>query len=498
MFRPRRGADGCGATNCKSESVPETVGQALDRFMRGREQLNPKDLSDYRAVADLIRHHLGHRSIQELRRVDLLPIKSEITSLPRNARKRYPGVSLLEAIRRARSAGVPTIDPVTQKAHLSRVSAFFRWVWKEGLTETHLAEHLAHDIVAERRRRSSFTSDEIRQVFAGHERYREANPAYYWVTLLALFTGARLNELAQLAADDVAKLGGVPVILIRATKPWQSLKTATSERTIPIHPCLLALGWPPFVDAPGRRPDNEQLFPELLPNVRGSMGDRIGKRFGRHLTSLGLAARTFHSLRHSYADLCRSAGIPDAHTRALLGHADPTMTGNYGTGPSITSLKASVGRSRSSFGPPRPAESQLASLSRCLPLHVAVSASARATGFKYLTNNLHSCSPNIGGVCQLFINKSPKVSKKLLISSDYMQILIVPVASIRAAGAILCTGARKSCVFALRASASWPVVRVCGCHATWGREACERFLLRVFVKRDQVSNDCRLRFPFDR
>jgi integrase len=79
-----------------------------------------------------------------------------------------------------------------------------------------------------------------------------AGEASYWLPLLALYTGARLEELAQLAPGDVRETPYTDASGARRTC-WtisitdigegQEVKTASSRRRVPVHPDLIALGF---------------------------------------------------------------------------------------------------------------------------------------------------------------------------------------------------------------------------------------------------------------
>jgi integrase len=63
--------------------------------------------------------------------------------------------------------------------------------------------------------------------------------AAYWLPLLALYSGARLNELAPLCADDIkldGASGGHFTNVIEDEDQGRRLKTETSIRAVPIHP----------------------------------------------------------------------------------------------------------------------------------------------------------------------------------------------------------------------------------------------------------------------
>lgn len=66
-------------------------------------------------------------------------------------------------------------------------------------------------------------------------------PFKYWVPLLGLYTGARINELAQLFLVDFQAQGDVQVISINDDGEGKRLKTKASKRLVPIHPELVRL-----------------------------------------------------------------------------------------------------------------------------------------------------------------------------------------------------------------------------------------------------------------
>jgi integrase len=91
--------------------------------------------------------------------------------------------------------------------------------------------------------------------------------AAFWLPLLALFAGARLNELASLRASDVAhnEIIGTQCIFIKAEKrSGKRLKTEQSERFVPLHPQLIATGFLGYVSEQiAKRGANAWLFPKV-------------------------------------------------------------------------------------------------------------------------------------------------------------------------------------------------------------------------------------------
>ncbi|HKR44038.1 MAG TPA: site-specific integrase [Paraburkholderia sp.] len=164
-----------------------------------------------------------------------------------------------------------------------------------------------------------------------------AGEAAYWLPLLALYTGARLEELAQLAPGDVHEAtymdaGGTErstwIIRISDIGEGQAVKTATSRRRVPVHPDLIALGFISYaqsINAP-------RLFPLLKIDTDGREGGLFGKWFGKHIRKLGISDRrmVFHSFRHLLKHTMRECGITEEVSDAITGHASGSVGRRYG------------------------------------------------------------------------------------------------------------------------------------------------------------------------
>ncbi len=162
--------------------------------------------------------------------------------------------------------------------------------------------------------------------------------AAYWLPLLALFSGARLNELAPMCANDV-KLdpsSGVHFMtVVEDDETGRSVKTENSLRAIPIHPELCRIGFLKFVDH-RRKADGQRarLFPDIRQNSKGNYGAAFSQWFGRYKQSLGIDNKSsvFHSFRHGFKDVLRAAGVNEDINDALTGHSGGnTVARGYGS-----------------------------------------------------------------------------------------------------------------------------------------------------------------------
>jgi integrase len=72
----------------------------------------------------------------------------------------------------------------------------------------------------------------------------EADPVKRWLPLLGAYSGARLSEICQLRVQDITEVNGIWCMKIL---PEAGLKTAGSERVVPLHPAVIEAGFLQFV-----------------------------------------------------------------------------------------------------------------------------------------------------------------------------------------------------------------------------------------------------------
>lgn len=171
----------------------------------------------------------------------------------------------------------------------------------------------------------------------GHHPVGGGGPATYWMPLLALYTGARLEELAQLSPDDIQQATYVDasgaqqsawIIRISDIGEGQEVKTATSRRRVPVHADLISLG---FIDY-AQSVTGARLFPLLKMDSDGREGGLFGKWFGKQIRKLGILDRrmVFHSFRHLLKHTMRECGISEEVSDAITGHTSGSVGRRYG------------------------------------------------------------------------------------------------------------------------------------------------------------------------
>ena len=167
---------------------------------------------------------------------------------------------------------------------------------------------------------------------------RKQDPHKLWIPLIALYSGMRQGEICQLFCDDIMTVDGIPCFRIRTCEARrQGVKTEQSQRTIPIHPVLLNLGFLEFIESRRRlrydrpwqnvRSSAVEYYAQL--DTYGHLFEKWYNRTFRRDVILDEKLRKqkpFHSLRHTFINWffqsVPSQSRDNAAVKGLVGHLE--------------------------------------------------------------------------------------------------------------------------------------------------------------------------------
>lgn len=146
--------------------------------------------------------------------------------------------------------------------------------------------------------------------------------SWYWVPMIAWYTGMRLDEISSLELEEIEFENGHWQIQVKPNS-LRGLKTDSSKRVMPVASELLRLGFDKYVAA--LKAANEWLlFPELLPESGiGTLGDAFYKTRWTHLAKklpFLVKGQANHSFRHTAIDAMKAAGISSEIRADFAGH----------------------------------------------------------------------------------------------------------------------------------------------------------------------------------
>ena len=215
------------------------------------------------------------------------------------------------------------ISTTTVKKYLRSFREFLTYAQRKGYVNLALNVQLEIPSRDTKESYDSFTKAELKQIFNPETYpYREDEQfAFrYFIPIMALYSGARLNELCQLHVDDIQKEDNIYYMKITDEGKDQHLKNKSSKRIIPIHPKVIEMGFEEYyLSVKAKR--KELLFYQLIYSPVDYYISKMSKWFARYLDKLGIKTKrkVFHSFRHTVKPELRDAGVGQEYQNALCG-----------------------------------------------------------------------------------------------------------------------------------------------------------------------------------
>ena len=318
------------------------------RENKRREQTINETIETYKDVIEL----LGNKPIGEYSIIDGRDFRTSLLKIPKNRKrvKRYRDKTLKEVM----ELDIPPSDKMSfdnQTKLISRMTScwnFFVDEYPEYVSENVFkSQSIRVNPVKRKDRRGEFTEDDLHLIF-NPKTYLPAifdNPTgrentiqypHYFVPILGVLTGCRLEELCMMRTEHIKKVNGVWVYCIREEGEYGEEKTTVknpySERDIPLHPVLVeTLGFVRYVKHI-KKLGHERVFHELT-QVAGRYSHNFGRFFNeKYLKKIGLKnggrKLSFHSFRHSVETICTNKNVNPRYIDFLQGHSQKGMGGN--------------------------------------------------------------------------------------------------------------------------------------------------------------------------
>lgn len=280
--------------------------------------------------------------------------KEHLRKSPANINKKYKGLSIGDAVAAAQSDGSPSLAVTTQGKFLQHLSSLYAFAADEleysgknpfhGRADNRLAEQHSRDA------RNPFSEKQLTTLFTSPlytgckslsscDRPGKLIPktSYkFWLPLIGLYSGMRLQEITQLRIEDIQKYKDIWLFDINARHEDQKLKTPQSARKIPIHEDLIKLGLLERVEQL-RDSQEERLFPDITKASDGTYSGNPSKWFARYSEKVGIKTNktSFHSFRHNIKDNFRNTGESDELSEHFCGRKTGSTAERYGSAYSI-------------------------------------------------------------------------------------------------------------------------------------------------------------------
>ncbi len=248
----------------------------------------------------------------------------------------------------------PKCAPPTLKKRVGALQALLTYAFQQRWTSINTGSGIRIvGYTKKRRNRRSFEDHELATLCASplfvdpsawNTKSRISDTTVFWIFLLAITTGARLEKVGQVALADVRRDGDVVYLDIDEyaddeDAKEKNVKTEDSIRLVPFHERLVELGFLEYVDALVAL-GHTQLFPDLKENSVGKRtkeaSQKINRIIDRHVSND--RRLVFHSLRHAFKAKGNDARLNDRTLDQICGHAPVSTGSRYGSEPRIRTI----------------------------------------------------------------------------------------------------------------------------------------------------------------
>lgn len=208
---------GSQTTNLKHQgnAISVEIEVAFDEFLmnsRGAWK-NTSGMEDgYREIYfPIFKELVGQITCDKLSKAHINEYIKLVQSLPANKTKNplYRNMKLRDFLEKPAKVD-HRLGSITQKRYLDQMNRFVKWLRNNDYTIFDL--HLPFKNVKIKKARSvdqqaAYTCADKKKLFNSSEYSKglHKQPSHFWVPLIALYTGARLNEICQLSLTDIKK-----------------------------------------------------------------------------------------------------------------------------------------------------------------------------------------------------------------------------------------------------------------------------------------------------
>ncbi|MFN3362833.1 MAG: tyrosine-type recombinase/integrase [Allorhizobium sp.] len=311
------------------------------------KQAKPGTEYEYGVAVRMFEEFLGEaKPAYRITRQDVLAYKNALLDTPTNYSKRFLGKPLPDAIKAnsARKTPFSTLSRTTiNDKWLPRLSSLLSWCVSNEIIPDNPATGIKVDSAkgSTGATRDPFGEDDLKKIF-DKPLFKQGVTLTerHWTLLIALYSGMRASEIAQLRLDSIRRERGVLVFAIE-----EETKNKQSRRLTPVHSVLLTLGLEQRI-ATLRCAGATHMFPRWFAEGQGRIAavggtkrvvnqpysQYIPRWFNRTLLpNVGIVSQTkvFHSFRHTFKTAMARAGVARPISDEITGHDDASSGASY-------------------------------------------------------------------------------------------------------------------------------------------------------------------------
>lgn len=348
----------------KTEVEGCTIKDAYDFYMAEHKNIADKTKNAMLVSWELFLGVVGltwQDDISKITKATIRKFSTDGAFIPMNGsiRNEFKGMSVSKQIEHNKKIKGECISNATWNKHMTFISTVMKEALKKGFTNDNPTFGMTKPDDGDKIKRLPYEKKDLISIF-NNRIFQEPLINWnhtQWVPMIALFHGARAEEICQLLVTDIKEYDGIHYISITdnddeseegedGESTSKSVKNVSSIRSVPIHDVLIKFGFLQYVE---RMKGKTRLFPLLDPKA-GKYSHDFTKFWSRQKKSLlgyTSSKKVFHSFRHLWKDRARECGISEEESDRISGHTGNGSVGrDYGLGHSVPALKPKIDQIR--------------------------------------------------------------------------------------------------------------------------------------------------------
>jgi integrase len=206
------------------------------------------------------------------------------------------------------------------------------------------------------KKRENFSIDELQRIFnspiyKGFEKNDKSRSikgkkiirdAKYWLPLIGLFTGRRLNEIGQLDTNDIIYKDNAYCISFTANGDSRKRFKANCFGDIPIPEILIKLGFLDYCNKIKAK-KHDKLFPDL-PYIAGKFTKKLSPWLAKYFREVVGVNKTFHHFRGTFKTCARNSGVDKFYRHLIAGTKDEDIEEKHYLGYNTSTLQKEINK----------------------------------------------------------------------------------------------------------------------------------------------------------
>lgn len=281
----------------------QDVYEDMVRPLKHNQSVDESYLKTKKQCLETIFEIIDKQYVEQITFDDCRKISKLIYCVPKKWKAKYPNRKLQDLLLEGRDKS-EVLSAASVVKYICHFQDLLRYCRRQGLINADMSDIFDKPNIDKNKNVwQPFDTEDLIKIFnpkTYFKREKNKDNHKFWIPLIALYSGMRLNEICQLKTNDIKSEKNIDYIQITDEGEDQSVKNYASARRVPIHPFLKQLGLMEQINFV-RKQKQERLFYSLTYTEKSKYAGIMSNAFRYYMDKrIGITdkKKVFHSFRH--------------------------------------------------------------------------------------------------------------------------------------------------------------------------------------------------------